>query len=139
MRTWVSITLAFAVALTGAPHAFCACGCGGLVSLIVTESPDRVGSSCSSCGDHDSAPTPDGQRPPCECQDCGVSQALAIALVTTVPYAGDVRSVSAPQASLLIAAPAPAPSPGSYGGTEPPSHFTGSQCALTILLGHLLL
>ena len=136
MNIWISITLGLAVALTGVPHAFCACGCGGLVALIPTEASDRV---CHSCTGRDSVPAPDGQRPPCECQSCGVIQALATAPATTVPYAGDVRSVGAPQASFLVAAPAPAPSPGSYGGTEPPGHFTGSQCALTILLGHLLL
>ena len=138
MKTLVSITLAIAVALTGSPHAFCACGCGGLAALLLTEAPDRASSSCSSCGNHGSTPTPDGDRPPCTCRTCGAIEAAATAPATPVPPSANVRSASVPQVSFLIES-APVRSPGSYGETEPPGHFTGSQCALTILLGHLLL
>ncbi len=135
MKTRVSVVLAVAISLTGIAQTFCECGCGGLADLVPTEAPEPA---CPLCGDGYPNPTPNDRPETCNCGTCGVIETVAITPATSVLCTEDVGSVSLAQASFPTE-PAPVPSAGVCGGEEPLGHFTGSQCALTILLGHLLL
>lgn len=135
MKMCVAVFLAATIALMGIPHALCACGCGWLGALVPTEGPDRV---CPLCGDDASDRRPHDGPGTCKCGTCGAIEAVATAPAMSLPCPEDSGPVRLAQAPSLMELP-PAALPGECGAAEPPGHFTGSHCALPILLGHLLL
>ena len=135
MKPLVSIVLAAAIALTGVPHVFCACGCGGSSEL---EQIDARAPVCPFCGNHRPDQTPDDCPAPCKCGSCDIIDAIVTGRTTPISLMAAVGCVGLEHLPSL-SEPAQASTPGVRSGVELPAHLAGLHCALVIFLGHLLL
>jgi hypothetical protein len=135
MKTLTTLLLAIFVALAGVPHAFCACGCGGLAEVVLPEVAEGI---CPHCCNSQSRPEPSEPSRRCKCQTCEVVESLPPGPANSAPSPEQLRLENLTQTSFL-AESALAPRPEACSGTAPPGHFMGSRCALVLLLGRLLL
>lgn len=130
MKVWLNIVLVIGLALGRFPHAFCLCGCA--------KAPEpKAAPACPHCaeGRGDRAP----EKPePCQCAICDVVKAVPSEPQATVP-------APEPSGRIFLSAVSPsvqlalAPLTGGLGQAETSGSYLPSGCALTILLGHLLL
>jgi hypothetical protein len=136
MRNWTIFAVLIGLVLGGFPHAFCGCGCAGVTpNAEAFEKP--AAPACPHCCGGDSAPTEDTPQT-CKCATCNSVKAALVGSYTSPPSPHSVW-----RAAIDPAGPCAAPlfslALSRDSGTEAVSASLPSGCALTILLGHLLL
>ncbi|NQT37765.1 MAG: hypothetical protein HQ581_09765 [Planctomycetes bacterium] len=130
MMTGVRIALAFWIAMSAVPHAFCACH----TRPVEKES---TSGGCPHCRQQNSAPS--GERPPSQPGQCCCDRADMALTAKTVDVGGEGAGHSFTSAPTIAVGRIiiPANSQGTH-GAGPPDFLSIPVRALPILLGHLL-
>ena len=131
MHRWVTLTTVVAMALAGAPHLFCACGCGPATA-------DPIQAATPACP-HCTPTTPDRESDepkPCECRVCdrveAVSGGSAPSVAVSATGSGPISNVAVTEGVATVTLV-------SRHATGPPGLSPRPSSAIPLLLGHLLL
>jgi hypothetical protein len=131
MQIWVRAALVIGLALGGVPHVYCSCGCAAARQR--SASP-----ACRACCGGHARQMPEKSRP-CRCRTCDVVKAVAADSSTSVPALEPTwRVFPAPTAASVQLVPIALANAASRAELPGPS-FAPSGCALSLLLGRLLL
>jgi hypothetical protein len=142
MRRVLPILLAAVLAISGVPHALCACGCSWIGRSRSDTARGARPAGCPHCGGHqtqdDGEEVPPGGPQPCDCGSCDVRVAVVprSAASSALAWSDTWQRVIDVPLSLPAVAVAPI-SPRARAPAFPP--FALPVRALPILLGHLLL
>ncbi|NQT13183.1 MAG: hypothetical protein HQ582_10570 [Planctomycetes bacterium] len=136
MQNWATFLLVIGLVLGALPHAFCNCGCAG--EAVERQAGDqRAAPACPHCCPSGSAPTQDPPQP-CKCATCETVKAAFIGSQVQAPSPDSGWPMEVGPADLCVAPLASLVS-GQDVRTGPSCTSLLSGCALTILLGRLLL
>lgn len=130
MYSWLKSSLILGMVLSGFPHVACDCGCAA---------PDREQSvsACPHCAAGRARTEPERPRP-CQCRQCESVSAVPAGSPVTAPSLESSRCIFAAPVGLSVRVFS-AKAAEEAGRAEPIGPPLPSLCALSILLGHLLL
>jgi hypothetical protein len=137
MRLAASLLVAAGLVLSGLPHVFCACGCGGPHGGEARAAEPEP--SCPGCARED-RPKPAESPEPCECPGCELVVAAVWPAPKSLPAPSSSaawQEVSSAPVGVVVSSPKAAET-GLPRDVGPPGRSSRPSAALPILLGHLL-
>lgn len=126
----VRVLAGIGLVLTGLPHAFCDCGCGEPAKPVEV-------ALCPHCDKTPDDAAPDRSKP-CQCRQCELVDALPPGPLATAPSLDVTSHIDTPAVAAVLPL-ASASAREKTGRANPVDVLPRYGCALTILLGHLLL